>query len=77
MATPLTQANLNDPVTQHMRQDVARLRGDHTVSEALAAMRQRHPAGRIVYFYVVDADNRLGGTVAEVQDIIRRQFPRG
>ncbi len=63
MATALTEANLNDPVTRHMHQDVARLRLGQTVGEALAEMRQQPPAGRIIYFYVVDSDNRLRGVV--------------
>ena len=63
MPTPLTQANLNDPVTQHMRRDAVRLGIDRTISEALLEMQQRPPTGRIIYFYVVDADNRLQGVV--------------
>jgi magnesium transporter len=60
---PLTEANLNDPVTQHMRQDFTRLRADQTVGEALGRLRRHPPAGRIIYFYVVDADDRLLGVV--------------
>lgn len=63
MPPRLTETNLNDRITQHMRQDVARLRLDQTVGEALATMRQQSPGGRIIYFYVVDADNRLQGVV--------------
>jgi len=63
MSTRLTEASLNDSVMQHMRQDVTRLRLDQTVGEALAEMRRQPPAGRIIYFYVVDADNQLQGVV--------------
>jgi magnesium transporter len=63
MPPPLTEANLSDPVTQHMRQDVAKLRIDQTAGEALQEMRQQTPAGRIIYFYVVDSENRLQGVV--------------
>ena len=58
---PSRETNLNDPVVQHMRTELARLRVDHTVGEALAAIRQSPPPARIVYFYVVDDDGRLQG----------------
>jgi len=63
MAAPLTESNLNDPVTQHMRRDFAALPLGQTVGQALEAVRLRPPEGRIVYFYVVDGDNRLQGVV--------------
>jgi magnesium transporter len=63
LAARLTEANLSDPVTRHMRQDVACLRIDQTVAQALEEMRRQPPAGRIVYFYIVDAEHRLQGVV--------------
>lgn len=54
---------LNDPITQHMRTDLARLHVNQTVAEALRALRQDPPSGRVIYFYVVDDDNRLNGVV--------------
>jgi magnesium transporter len=39
------------------------LRVDQAVGEALAVMRQQPPEGRIIYFYVVDANGRLEGVV--------------
>lgn len=54
---------LNDPVTQHMHRDFARLHANQTIGEALAAIRRRPPEGRIIYFYVVDDDNRLLGVL--------------
>lgn len=62
MPTPVGSI-LNDPVTGHMRTDPTRLRVGQTVAEALAALRATPPGGRIVYFYVVDADDRLKGVV--------------
>ena len=56
-------ANLNDPVARHMRTDVARLHVKQTVGEALAAVRESPPESRIIYFYVVDDENRLEGVV--------------
>jgi magnesium transporter len=54
---------LDDPITHHMRGDVARLRADQTVGQALAEVRKNPPEGRIVYFYVVDNDSILQGVV--------------
>jgi len=51
------------PVTKHMRRDFVSLRTDQTVGQALAAMRAHPPEGRVIYFYVVDADDRLEGIV--------------
>jgi magnesium transporter len=55
--------NLNNPVTVHMRSDIARLHSQQTVAEALAAIREKPPESRIIYFYVVDDDDRLQGVV--------------
>jgi magnesium transporter len=46
-----------------MQTDLAALRVDHTVGEALAAVRQSPPPARIVYFYVVDDAGRLAGVI--------------
>jgi magnesium transporter len=63
MGLPLTPANLSDPVTRHMRQDFTPLRVGQTVGEALDWLRQNPPAGRVIYFYVVDGENHLQGVV--------------
>lgn len=63
MSTMPADRGLNDPVVQHMRTDIALLHVQQTVGEALASMREKPPASRIVYFYVVDDDNRLKGVV--------------
>ena len=63
MVAPVAEANLNDPVVQHMRTELARLRVDHTVGQALEAIRQSPPPVRIVYFYVVDGAGRLQGVI--------------
>jgi magnesium transporter len=54
---------LNDVVTQHMRQDFARIELGMTVGQALESLRSNPPQGRIIYFYVVDADGILCGVV--------------
>jgi magnesium transporter len=54
---------LKDPVTQHMRTDIARLHVDQTVGEAMDSLRARPPESRIIYFYVLDDEGRLTGVV--------------
>ncbi len=63
MTASVTEANLSDLVSHHMRTDLARVRIDQTVGEALSAIRQSPPPARIVYFYVVDDDDRLRGVI--------------
>ena len=46
-----------------MRQDYSRLHVNQTVGEALEAIRRQPPEGRVIYFYVVDDENRLHGVV--------------
>jgi len=46
-----------------MRTDFSHLRVDQTAGEALEAIRSQPSEGRIIYFYVVDADNHLCGVV--------------
>jgi len=45
------------------RKDVATLRNNFTVQQALDAIRQHGVGEKIVYFYVVDADDRLAGVL--------------
>jgi len=63
MAERLTEETLNTPVHEHMRTDYVHLRPDMTVAEALEFILETQPAGRIIYFYVVDDDGRLRGVV--------------
>jgi len=57
------QNHLQQPVLGVARTDVAKLRADFTVQQALDAIRQRGVGEKIVYFYVVDADDRLAGVL--------------
>jgi magnesium transporter len=63
MATALTTEALGESVTRHMRRDFILLHDGQTVGEALTAVRERQPEGRIIYFYVVDENGRLRGVV--------------
>lgn len=53
----------DDPITRHLRTDVARLYAGQTVGQALDWLRKNPPGGRILYFYVVDTEGRLVGVV--------------
>lgn len=55
--------HLHQPVLAVARKDVATLREDFTIAQALEAIRQRGVGEKIVYFYVVDAGDRLVGVV--------------
>jgi magnesium transporter len=55
--------HLQEPVLAHARKDFTTLRRDLTVQQALDAIRQHGVAEKIVYFYVLDSDDRLVGVV--------------
>jgi magnesium transporter len=55
--------HLQQPVLAVARKDVTTLRQDFTVQQALDAIRQRGVGEKIVYFYVVDEEDRLAGVV--------------
>jgi len=55
-AGPTIQHHLDEPITLHMRPDTSRININQTVGEALAAIRNHPPEGRVIYFYVVDDD---------------------
>lgn len=57
------EMNLNDSVVEHMRTDFAQIHINHTVADALDAIRANPPQGRIIYFYVVDDENHLQGVM--------------
>src|SRR5262245_33245086 len=63
MPLHLTEEQLNQPVTTHLRTDFTTLDPNWTVGEALDHMRRTPPPGRIIYFYVVDESLRLAGVV--------------
>lgn len=63
MPTQFTEENLYDPVAKYMRREVATIGLDQTVGQALESMRGNAPAHRIIYFYVIDKEERLQGVV--------------
>ncbi|MDP1559803.1 MAG: magnesium transporter [Pirellulaceae bacterium] len=58
-----TIPSLDDPVTVTMRSDYPILFVEQTIQQALEALRAEPPSGRIIYFYVIDAERRLCGVV--------------
>jgi magnesium transporter len=63
MPNRLTKATLNDPVTEHLHQDFTQFQMGQTVGQALDWLRNHPPRGRIIYFYVVDGEDRLQGVL--------------
>jgi len=55
--------HLQQPVMTVARRDFATLRQDLSVQEALEAIRGRELGEKIVYFYVVDAEDQLAGVL--------------
>jgi magnesium transporter len=55
--------HLNEPVQRFARKDFATLNQKLTVEQTLASIRQRGVGEKIVYFYVVDDDEKLVGVV--------------
>src|SRR6516162_591251 len=59
----MEREHLLQPVDTVARKDVATLRADATIQQALDAIRQRGIGEKIVYFYVVDSEQRLAGVL--------------
>ena len=58
-----TTEHLEELVLPFARKDFTTLAEDSTVEQALAAIRSRGVGERVIYFYVVDAADRLVGVV--------------
>jgi magnesium transporter len=56
-------AHFEDPVIAHARKDLPLLRADMTVADALDTIRREGVGERIIYFYAIDANNRLVGVL--------------
>ena len=55
--------NLQEPVANFVAKDFTSLRGDISVREALDQIREKGMGEKIIYFYVVDNDDRLAGVL--------------
>lgn len=63
MSKTVQEDNLQDVITKHMRRDFVQLNIDLNVSQALEQVREKQPEGRIIYFYVTNAEGKLEGVV--------------
>ena len=55
--------DFNDPIARHARTDQTLLKASMSVQEALETIRRQGLGERIIYFYVVDDDDRLAGVL--------------
>ncbi len=65
------KADLGDSVSMHMRRNFALLKLDETIEQSLTRIRRDPPGGKVIYFYVVDQDNRLQGVVPTRRLLLR------
>ena len=64
VVTPVSLvSNLGDSVAKHAHKNFVRLFVDETVGKALHRLQTTPVEGRIIYFYVVDAEDRLQGVI--------------
>ena len=61
--TGAQQKRFEEPVANHARGDFLLLREDWTVAEAIEFLRKQGLGEKIVYFYVVNENERLVGVV--------------
>ncbi len=59
----VSEHELNQPVTRYLTPVETTIRSDQTLGEALASLRRRELKQNVVYFYVLDAEERLVGVV--------------
>ena len=71
------QNHLQQPVLAVARKDVATLRRDLTVQQALDIIRQRGIGEKIVYFYAVDTEYRLVGVLPTRRPLARARETSG
>lgn len=55
--------DLNSPALAYAQREIVALHQEATVAESIADLRGRQLAEKIVYFYVVDSENRLVGVL--------------
>src|SRR5437867_13367912 len=55
--------DFNSRVVEHARKDFPLLDADSTVAEALERIRREGVGERVIYFFAVDADQRLVGVL--------------
>jgi magnesium transporter len=63
MTTKLSDQNLREPVSKHMRKGFVALRQDETVGQVMKSLRTHDGTSEILYLYVTDEQDRLVGVV--------------
>ncbi len=63
MVEGISPDELQDRITTKMHSEFCKVRIDQTVGEALESIRRAPPQNRVIYFYVVDDDNKLQGVI--------------
>lgn len=63
MIDPAAIPDFDEPIIAHARADLPLLRADMTVQEALDKIRREGVGERVIYFYAVDAEDRLAGVL--------------
>ncbi len=61
MIGPDAIPDLNESVAAHARKDLPLLHAQMTVQQALDQIRTEGVGERVIYFYAVDEDKKLGG----------------
>lgn len=85
MDRPINLQELNDPVLKHVSTDYVSIYSYNTVGEALECIRTCQTQSTILYFYVLNAENRLVGTLqtrklltsaldSKVEEIMSKNF---
>lgn len=60
----MPERDLNQPLSNFVSKVHTTVHPDHTIEEALAVLRKKDIHDKIVYFYVVDDENKLKGVVS-------------
>ncbi|MDQ2919820.1 MAG: magnesium transporter [Verrucomicrobiota bacterium] len=63
MNEPAVIPDFNEPIANHARKDLPLLRANMRVSEALETIRREGLGERVIYFYVLDEEQRLAGVI--------------
>jgi magnesium transporter len=63
MFEPAATPDFGEPIAGYARRDLPLLRGTMSVQEALDTIRRQGVGERVIYFYVLDGDERLCGVI--------------
>jgi len=63
MAIKISSSLMHEPVSRFATKELATLKHDQTIKQAVASLRKQCTHGRIIYFYAVDDKEKLLGVV--------------